>query len=31
MDDWEKFEETSLTEKGDIFSHLKVQGITDAD
>ena len=29
MDDWEKFNETSLTE--DFYSHLIKQDITDAD
>ena len=31
MDDWEKFKETSLPEKEDFYSHLNVEGITDAD
>ena len=31
MDDWEKFDETSLHEKEDFYSHLNVEDITDAD
>ena len=31
MDDWEKFNETSLPEKGDFYSHLNKEDITDAD
>ena len=31
MDDWEKFIETSMPEKEDFYSHLKMEGITDAD
>ena len=31
MDDWEKFIETSLTEKKDFYSTLKMEDITDAD
>ena len=31
MDDWEKFDETSLPEKGDFYSHLNKEDITDAD
>ena len=31
MDDWEKFNETSLTEKDDFYSHLNMKDITDAD
>ena len=31
MDDWEKFNETSLPEKEDFYSHLNIEGITDAD
>ena len=31
MDDWEKFNETSLPEKEDFFSHLNMEDITDAD
>ena len=31
MDDWEKFNETSLPEKEDFYSHLNMEGITDAD
>ena len=30
MDDWEKFNETSLPEKGDFYSHLNMEDITDA-
>ena len=30
MDDWEKFNETSLPEKEDIYSHLNMEVITDA-
>ena len=30
MDDWEKFDETSLPEK-DFYSHLNTEDITDAD
>ena len=30
MDDWEKFNETSLLEKEDLYSHLKMGDITDA-
>ena len=30
MDDWEKFNETSLTEKEDFYSHLNMEDITDA-
>ena len=29
MDDWEKFNETSLSEKEDFFSHLNMEDITD--
>ena len=29
--DWEKFSETSLPEKEDFYSHLNMEGITDAD
>ena len=29
--DWEKFNETSLPEKGDFYSHLNMEDITDAD
>ena len=28
MDDWEKFNETSLTEKEDFYSHLNMEHIT---
>ena len=31
MDDWEKFNETSLPEKEDFYSHLNVRDITEAD
>ena len=31
MDDWEKFNETSLPEKEGFYSHLNVEDITDAD
>ena len=31
MDDWQKFNETSLTEKEDIYSHLNMEDITDTD
>ena len=31
MDDWEKFNETSLLEKEDLYSHLNMEDITDAD
>ena len=31
MDDWEKFNEASLPEKGDFYSHLNMEGITDPD
>ena len=31
MDDWEKFNETSLPEKEDFYSHLNVGDIADAD
>ena len=31
MDDWEKFNETSSTEKEDFHSHLNMEDITDAD
>ena len=30
-DDWEKFSEASLPEKEDFYSHLNMDGITDAD
>ena len=30
MDDWEKFSETLLPEKGDFYSHLNMENITDA-
>ena len=31
MEDWEKFNETSLPEKKDFYSHLDIEDITDAD
>ena len=31
MDDWEKFNETSLPGKEDFYSHLNLEDITDAD
>ena len=31
IDDWEKFNETSLPEKEDFYSHLNMEYITDAD
>ena len=31
MDDWEKFNETSLPEKEDFYRHLNMEGITDID
>ena len=31
MDDWEKFNETSLREKEDFYGHLNMEDITDAD
>ena len=31
MDDWEKFNETSLPWKEDFYSHLNAKDITDAD
>ena len=31
MDVWEKFNETTLPEKEDFYSHLNVKDITDAD
>ena len=31
MDDWDKFNETSLLEKEDFYSHLKMENITNAD
>ena len=30
MDDWKKFNETSLPEKDDFYSHLNMEDITDA-
>ena len=31
MDDWGKFNETSLPEKEDFYSHLNIGDITDPD
>ena len=31
MDDWEKFNETSLPEKEDFYIHLNMRNITDSD
>ena len=31
MDDWEKFNEISLPGKGDFYSHLNKEDVTDAD
>ena len=31
MDDWEKFNETTLPEKGEFYSSLNMEDITDAD
>ena len=31
MDDWEKFNKTSLPEKEDFYSHLNMKDVTDAD
>ena len=31
MDDWEKFNETSLPEKEDVYNHLNMEDVTDAD
>ena len=31
MDDWENFNETSLPEKEDFYSHLYMEDITDTD
>ena len=31
MDDWEKFDETSLSENEDFYSHVNMEDITDAD
>ena len=31
MNDWEKFNEVSLPEKEDFYSHLNMEDITDAD
>ena len=31
MDNWEKFNKTSLQEKKDFYSHLNMEDITDAD
>ena len=30
MNDWEKFHETSLSEKKDLYSHLSIEDISDA-
>ena len=31
MDEWEKFNETSLPKTEEFYSHLKMENITDAD
>ena len=31
MNDWEKFNETSLLDEEDFYSHLNMEDITDAD
>ena len=31
MDDWETFNEISLPEQDDFYSHLNIEDITDAD
>ena len=31
MDDWEKFNETSIPGKEDFYSHINMENITDAD
>ena len=31
MDDWKKFNETTLPEKDDFYGHLNMEDITDAD
>ena len=31
MDDWKKFDETSLSEKKGFYSHLNAEGITETD
>ena len=31
MDDWENFNDTSLSEKEDFYSQLNMEDITDAD
>ena len=31
MHDWEKFNETSLPEKEEFYSHLNIEDITEAD
>ena len=31
MDDWEEFNETTLTEKEEFYSNLNMEDITDAD
>ena len=31
MDNWEKFNETTLPEKEDFYSHLNIEDVTDGD
>ena len=31
MDDWEKFNEISLPQKEDFYSHLNIEDLTDVD
>ena len=31
MDDWKKFNETSLPEKEDFYTHLNMEDVSDAD
>ena len=31
MNDWEKHNETSLSKKGNVYSHLDVEEVTDVD
>ena len=31
MDDWKKFNETSLTKKEDFYNHLSMEDVTNAD
>ena len=31
MDDWEKFNDTSLSEKEEIYNNLNMEDITDSD